>query len=252
MLLQFPSRLMWVACVAALSAWCGPSVEAAPAAPGVSEFDRAAAAARSGRLDEALDSLEKSFAAGYPAPSSVLSRAEFRSLRDDAPRRARLNRLLRNHARESRVTIVPPGEAGVPLRFVARVRDARTGAAVPRAYVYVYQTDHTGYYDRDPGGPERGPENARVFGIARADGQGRVEINTIVPGSYPGGGFRHIHYFIRADGYEDTMREVILDEEPRPSRQQKEWAVRNGDVVARRSMGRASTLDVVLPVRRKG
>lgn len=238
--------LMWACLGAASGAW------AAPAAPGASEFDRAAASARSGRLDEALEALEKSFAAGYPAPSSVLSRAEFRGLRDDAPRRVRLNRLLRNHARESRITIVSPGEPGLPLRFIARIVDARTRGPVPRAYVYVYQTDHSGYYDRDPGGSERGPENARMFGIARADARGRIEVNTIVPGTYPGGGFRHIHYFIRADGYEDSMREVILDEDPRPSRQQKEWAERNGDVVARRSTPRGGTsiLNVALPLRR--
>lgn len=96
----------------------------------------------------------------------------------------------------------------------------------------------------------RGPENARLFGVARTDAQGRVEVRTIVPGSYPGGGFRHIHYFIRADNYQDSMSEVILDEDPRPTRQQREWAVRNGEVIARRSPGdgKISTLEVVLPV----
>ena len=251
MLPQFPSRLMWVACVAALSAWCGPSVEAAPAAP-----------ACPSSIAPPPPPVPATSTKRSPPPREVvrgrLLRAVFRPEPRGVPepaRRRALPRAAQPAAPEPRANRGSPSSRPAKPRSAAvrraRAR-ARTGAAVPRAYVYVYQTDHTGYYDRDPGGPERGPENARVFGIARADGQGRVEVHTIVPGSYPGGGFRHIHYFIRADGYEDTMREVILDEEPRPSRQQKEWAVRNGDVVARRSMGRASTLDVVLPVRRKG
>ena len=233
----------------------GTTIGASPAAPAKnaaspSHFDRAVAAARSGRADEALAFLERAFAAGYPTPSVVLTHAAFAPLRYDAPRRSRLNRLLRDHARESRITMVAPGTPGVPLRFVAKVQNARTGAPVPRAFVYLYQTDHFGYYDRDGRGVERGPENARLFGVARTDPQGRIEVRTIVPGSYPGGGFRHIHYFLRADGYQDSMREVILDEDPRPTPQQREWAARSGEVIARRFPGKdkISTLEVVLPL----
>ena len=238
----------------ALALVIGVSASGGAVSPGGPDFDRAIASARSGHSDEALSALEKAFAAGFPTPSAVLNNPAFSALRANAPQRARLNSLLRAHARESRIAIVAPGQPGTPLRFMARIQDARTGAPVARAFAYLYQTDHNGYYDRDDRGNERGPENPRVFGVVRADQQGRIEVNTIVPGSYPGGGFRHIHYVIRADGYKESMREVILDEDPRPTRQQKEWAVRNGDVVALRSSGKGevSTLDVVLRIHRSG
>lgn len=238
----------------ALALVLGVSASSGAVSPGSSDFDRAIASARSGHSDEAFSALEKAFAAGFPTPSAVLNNPAFSALRTNASQRARLNSLLRAHARESKIAIVAPGEPGTALRFIARIQDTGSGAPVPRAFVYLYQTDHLGYYNRDDRGSERGPENARVFGVARADQQGRIEVNTIVPGSYPGGGFRHIHYVIRADGYEESMREVILDEDPRPTRQQKEWAVRNGDVVARRTPGKGgvSTLDVVLRISRSG
>lgn len=129
---------------------------------GTAHFDRAVTAAQSGRTDEALASLERAFASGYPTPSAVLTHAAFAPVRSDPVRRSRLNHLLRNHARESRITMVAPGTPGIPLRFVARVQDARTRAPVPRAFIYLYHTDHLGYYDRDSKGVARARERASL------------------------------------------------------------------------------------------
>ncbi|HSQ60188.1 MAG TPA: hypothetical protein VLT84_07115 [Acidobacteriota bacterium] len=135
----------------------------------------------------------------------------------------------------SRVRVAPPSEPGEPLTLYVRVEDAESAKALPGAKLLVYQTDHAGYYDRGDDGRERGPRGARLHATAYADASGSIVFDTIVPGSYPGSGiFRHIHFVLSAEGHAELAKEIILDEAPRPTAEQKRWAERNGDIVTRR------------------
>jgi protocatechuate 3,4-dioxygenase beta subunit len=138
----------------------------------------------------------------------------------------------------SRVRVAPPSERGEPLTLHVRVEDAATGKPVSGAKLFVYQTDAAGYYDRGEDGRERGPRGARLHATAFSDPAGTIVYDTVVPGSYPGSGiFKHIHFVLSAGGYAELAKEIILDEAPRPTAEQKRWAERNGDIVARRAKG---------------
>ncbi|MEX2088444.1 MAG: hypothetical protein WEB62_01690, partial [Bacteroidota bacterium] len=55
--------------------------------------------------------------------------------------------------------------------------------------LYVYQTDATGAYNNDDGSWQR----PRINGWFRTDKNGRYEIRTIKPGSYPYPSFLRLH-----------------------------------------------------------
>lgn len=87
----------------------------------------------------------------------------------------------------SRITIAPPGEPGTPLVVTGTVYrpDGETPAA--GVVVYLYQTDITGVY-APPGEPPR------LRGWLRTDAEGRYEVRTVRPASYPTGRIAaHIH-----------------------------------------------------------
>ena len=135
----------------------------------------------------------------------------------------------------SRVRVAPPSEPGTPLKVFVRVENGVSGQAIRGAQLFVYQTDDAGYYDRGKDGRERGPRDSRLRATAYTDSAGSIVFDTIVPGSYAGSSvFRHIHYRLEAAGYIGQEKEIILDEAPRPSEDQKRWAERNGDIVTRR------------------
>lgn len=113
--------------------------------------------------------------AGTPGPAAVLAFGETEHLGGGAatPR--------------SRITIAPPGEPGTPLVVTGTVfrPDGETPAA--GVVVYLYQTDITGVY-APPGEPPR------LRGWLRTDAEGRYEVRTVRPASYPTGRIAaHIH-----------------------------------------------------------
>jgi protocatechuate 3,4-dioxygenase beta subunit len=87
----------------------------------------------------------------------------------------------------SRIAIAPPGEPGTPLVFSGTVYRPDGTTPAPGVVLYVYQTDAKGIY----GPPGAAP---RLRGWLRTDDQGRYEVRTIRPGSYPTGGIAaHVH-----------------------------------------------------------
>lgn len=133
------------------------------------------------------------------------------------------------------VRVAPPSEPGTPLTLHVRIEDAVTGRPIEGARLFVYQTDDAGYYRKGEDGRERGPRESRLRATAHSDSAGSVVFETVVPGSYPGSGiFRHVHYALSAPGYETANKEIILDEAPRPTEEQKRYALGNGDIVTRR------------------
>ena len=171
-------------------------------------------------LDSAVFYLQMSFEKGYQHPSEVLSQKAFRPLRNDADRRWKLNRMLRQHAVESEVTIVDEREKGDRLTINGSILDSE-GNPVRDAIFYLYQTDNQGLYAPENLRPGFGSNNPRLFGYCRTDTNGQFTAHTIRPGSYIGTrSLRHVHFEITAPAGCDAVSEFILDKDPVPTENQ--------------------------------
>jgi protocatechuate 3,4-dioxygenase beta subunit len=89
-----------------------------------------------------------------------------------------------------------PGESGVPIYITGTIYlpDGKTPAT--DIILYVYQTDHSGKYTPGPN-QIHGKRHGHLRGWVRTNEQGRYEIHTILPGSYPNSNIpKHIHPII--------------------------------------------------------
>ncbi len=176
-------------------------VSAAPAAVAAEELAPAAEAVAAGDLELALARLAELFDRGYATPARTLADPRFAPLREDPEGRVAWRDLLRDHVRESRVAMVPPGEPGEPMRVRGRVVRSPDGAPIAGAVLEISHTDASGRYEplEDAGDDDR----ARLFAFVRSDAEGRFELETIKPAPYPGSseGAAHFHFVIRADGF---------------------------------------------------
>ena len=108
--------------------------------------------------------------------------------------------------------VAGPAEPGERLEVtgVVYAPDGRT--PVPRASVYVYQTDARGHYRPDDPMGNRDP---RLKALLRTDERGRYSYRTIRPGSYPSTRVpRHIHYEVTADGHGARIFEIVFEDDP--------------------------------------
>ena len=104
--------------------------------------------------------------------------------------------------------VAGPGEPGPRLEVKGVVYAADGRTPVPKASVYVYQTDARGYYRPDDA---RGNRDPRLKALLRTDAAGRYSFTTIRPGSYPGTRIpQHIHYEVAAEG----NGPVVFDDDP--------------------------------------
>jgi protocatechuate 3,4-dioxygenase beta subunit len=88
--------------------------------------------------------------------------------------------------------------------------DGRT--PLPRASLYVYQTDARGLYRPDDA---MGNRNPRLMALLRSDAQGRYSFRTIRPASYPGTRVpQHIHYEVAAPGHAARIFEIVFEQDP--------------------------------------
>ncbi len=194
-------------------------------------FQQAADLGREGRLDGALRKLQRALDDGYPYPSRVLSDDQFQPLVENPETREQLSTLLKTHARESRITIVGPREPGLPLIMTIRIIDEATGATVPGAVIALTQTDTRGHYFTDDD-----HWNPRLFGYARTDSTGRVEIRTIRPGHYAAeydadDQPAHVHFNVEADGYRPFGGEILFDDDPRLTDAHRAEAANGGNPI---------------------
>lgn len=107
--------------------------------------------------------------------------------------------------------LVQQGEPGPPLRVSGVVVDA-AGAPVPGASLYIFQTDHEGYYGVKPESDNRNP---RLKLFLRTDARGAWSFDTIKPGSYPNSRVpSHIHFEVAASGHAPKIFEIVFEGDP--------------------------------------
>jgi len=95
--------------------------------------------------------------------------------------------------------IAPSNEPGTPMIVHGRIVPPR-----PDVIVFAYQTDAAGVYNKP------GNRGWRLKGWAKTDAEGRFELRTIRPGSYPGTrNPAHIHVTIEGPGLPRRWTEEI-------------------------------------------
>ena len=107
--------------------------------------------------------------------------------------------------------LAPQGEPGQPLR-VSGVVVGPDGAPISGASLYVYQTDHEGYYGVKPASDNRNP---RLELFLRSDAKGAWSFETVKPGSYPNSRVPpHIHFEVAAAGRAPKIFEIVFEGDP--------------------------------------
>lgn len=103
------------------------------------------------------------------------------------------------------------GEPGQPLT-VSGVVVGPDGAPISGATLYVYQTDHEGYYGVKPASDSRNP---RLKLFLRSDAKGAWSFDTVKPGAYPDGRIpAHIHFEVSAPGRAQRIFEIVFEGDP--------------------------------------
>jgi protocatechuate 3,4-dioxygenase beta subunit len=107
--------------------------------------------------------------------------------------------------------LAPEGEPGQPLT-ISGVVVAADGSPVSGASLYVYQTDHEGYYGVKPASDNRHP---RLKLFLRSDARGAWSFSTVKPGSYPNSRVPpHIHFEVAAQGHAPKIFEIVFEGDP--------------------------------------
>ena len=107
--------------------------------------------------------------------------------------------------------VAQQGEPGQPLQ-VSGVVVGPDGAPVAGASLYIYQTDHEGYYGVKPASDNRNP---RLKLFLRSDVKGAWSFDTVKPGSYPNSRVpAHIHFEVSAPGRAAKIFEIVFEGDP--------------------------------------
>jgi protocatechuate 3,4-dioxygenase beta subunit len=107
--------------------------------------------------------------------------------------------------------VAPQGEPGQPLK-VTGIVVGPDGAAIAGASLYVYQTDHEGYYGVKPASDNRNP---RLKFFLRSDTRGEWSFDTVKPGSYPNSRVpSHIHFEVSTPGRAPRFFEIVFEGDP--------------------------------------
>ncbi len=97
---------------------------------------------------------------------------------------------------------ISEGRPGYPLRLSLQFLDDAMCSPVANAVVQIWHTDRLGLYSGYPGQGDIGTIDTRgqtfMRGLQVTDGDGRIEIDTIYPGWYPGR-VPHIHFKVFLD-----------------------------------------------------
>jgi protocatechuate 3,4-dioxygenase beta subunit len=107
--------------------------------------------------------------------------------------------------------VAPQGEPGQTLH-VSGVVVGPDDKPISGASLYIYQTDHEGYYGVKPATDSRNP---RLKLFLRSGAKGEWSFDTVKPGSYPDSRVPgHIHFEVAADGRGDNIFEIVFEGHP--------------------------------------
>lgn len=132
--------------------------------------------------------------------------------------------------------VAPAGEPGQAIT-VSGVVVGPDNMPIANASLYVYQTDHEGYYGVKPQSDNRNP---RLKLFLRTDARGAYSFGTIKPGSYPNSRIpAHIHFEVSAAGRAPLIFEIVFTGDPFVTAQMRsnpafsERPIENGKVTQR-------------------
>lgn len=125
-------------------------------------------------------------------------------------------------------TMTLAGEDEPGQRIILRGRVLQPGGKTPApdVLVYAYQTDVTGVYRKEGGETGNARRHGVLRGWLRTDDQGRYEIRTIRPGSYPRSDEpAHIHVTLTPrGGSEHWIGDFWFDDDPLITRRHRSRA----------------------------
>ena len=106
-------------------------------------------------------------------------------------------------------TMTSNDEPGEQLVINGIVYEADGRTPISGFVLYLYQTDSSGVYNKT----DRSWQRPRIHGWVRTDNDGKYEIRTIKPGSYPGSrNPAHIHAIVKLAGSEAEWIDDFLFE----------------------------------------
>jgi protocatechuate 3,4-dioxygenase beta subunit len=152
----------------------------------------------------------------YENLSALLS-SQYGSLKQEE--RSHIRDLLSEKSSFSKIAVGPQNEPGDRITIKGSVTGA-DGKPAGDVRIVVFQTDAQGYYaPSDSKSKHMSEGDARLFGVLKTDRQGRFELNTIHPGSYPikyEGRLipQHIHFNLYARGTPELKIQVAFDDDP--------------------------------------
>jgi protocatechuate 3,4-dioxygenase beta subunit len=148
--------------------------------------------------------------------------------------------LVKAIARDSVLTIPRDEEPGTRI-VVAGSIVGPSGRPVAGAVAYVYHTSAKGWYSdkaahiRSWAGDAR---HSRLFGYLKTGQDGSFEVRTIRPGGYPRSMLaQHIHLEVEANAYVPLATELLFDDDPRLTAEQRDHAKREAFFIAAQSPG---------------
>ena len=139
----------------------------------------------------------------------------------------------------STVTLTPAGEPGQPLVITGTVVSTGSGAPAGGVTMTLWQADVSGVYCDARCAPGT---QARLAGTLTTGPDGRYEIRTIRPGSYPGQRIpAHIHAKLSCEGCrEQTPDEFRFQDDPFISDNERAEPDRNGAFASVMKMARGA------------
>ncbi len=142
--------------------------------------------------------------AGRLSAEAVLTSEAHRALLDDPESRLALNRTLREHPATGGLRMTGKNEPGTPLHLEATFVDG-DGSPIADLRIYLFQAGVDGKYAAEASGPGEGDGNPRLFAWLVTDPDGRIVLDTILPGPY-GEAPPHFHMMLLRAGDETARR----------------------------------------------
>jgi protocatechuate 3,4-dioxygenase, beta subunit len=107
-----------------------------------------------------------------------------------------------------------------------------SGKPVAGALLYLHHTSAKGWYSDKAAHIQANSgdyKHARLFGYAITDANGRIEVHTIRPASYPNTNLpQHIHMHLSVGGKEVMVSQLLFEDDPMLTRGEIEQAERSG------------------------